>query len=225
MKLSKRLYACAQTLWPRYLQHPFVREMAEGTLPVEKFRFYMLQDSIYLRDYMKILAAILLKSDDFEEMRFLCGEMSNTIEETLRMHIPYMKRLGIPEAELRETAAHIDNSAYTQYMLCTAQAGDVLTGLVLLLNCSWSYAYIAEKMAERYAGAVGRESYSAWFSAYLSVSYRQANQALIDRIDGMAGDIREERVRQLCEIFAKCCLFELRFWDAVYAGKNGTERF
>lgn len=225
MKLSERIYACAQTFWPRYLQHPFVREMAEGTLPLEKFRRYMLQDYIYLRNYMKVFAAILLQSEDFEEIRFLCGEMSNTVEETFRTHIPYMKRLGITEAEIRDTVAHPDNSAYTQYMLRTAQAGDVLTGLILLLNCSWSYAYIAENMAERYVGAVGRGSYGAWFSAYLSAEYRQANQALIDRIDRMAEDSSEERAQELCGIFGKCCLFDLRFWDAVYAGENETERF
>lgn len=43
-KLSRRLYERVQELWPQYLRHPFVTQMAEGTLPVEKFRYYMLQD-------------------------------------------------------------------------------------------------------------------------------------------------------------------------------------
>ena len=43
-KLSQRLHACVQDIWPRYLTHPFVTQMADGTLPTEKFRYYMLQD-------------------------------------------------------------------------------------------------------------------------------------------------------------------------------------
>ena len=43
---------------PRYLTHPFVTQMADGTLPTEKFRYYMLQDYLYLKDYVKIFAAI-----------------------------------------------------------------------------------------------------------------------------------------------------------------------
>ena len=43
-KLSQRLHACVQDIWPRYLSHPFVMQMADGTLPMEKFRYYMLQD-------------------------------------------------------------------------------------------------------------------------------------------------------------------------------------
>ena len=58
-KLSRRLYERVKELWPQYLRHPFVTQMAEGTLPVEKFRYYMLQDYLYLRDYVKIFAAII----------------------------------------------------------------------------------------------------------------------------------------------------------------------
>ena len=122
MKLSETLYAQVQDIWPRYLSHPFVTEMAHGTLPKEKFRYYMLQ-----------------KAEDFEQIRFLCGEMSATIDETFRTHLPYMKRLGISEQEIACATAHIDSSAYSHYMICEAQAGDVLTGLVALLNKSGAY--------------------------------------------------------------------------------------
>lgn len=65
VKLSQTLYARAEKIWPRYLCHPFVTQMADGTLPPEKFRYYMLQDYLYLKDYVKIFAAIIQKADDF----------------------------------------------------------------------------------------------------------------------------------------------------------------
>ena len=106
-------------------------------------------------------------------------------------------------------------------MLCEAQAGDVLTGLVTLLNCSWSYAYIAEQMVERCPSALHDENYGAWFAGYVSEEYRQTNQALIDRIDALAEGIDEKKAQRLCEIFESCCLFDLRFWDMVYTmGEN-----
>lgn len=217
MKLSEIIWARAEKIWPRYLEHPFVVQMADGTLPTDRFRYYMLQDYLYLKDYVKIFAAIIQKSDDFEQIRFLCGEMSNTIGETFRTHLPYMRRLGITNEELERTTPHIDNSAYSHYMLCEAQSGDVLTGLVTLLNCSWSYAYIAEEMTRRFPNALSDERYGAWFAGYVSEEYRKTNRALIDRIDALAASIDEEKTRKLCEIFEKCCLFDLRFWDMVYA--------
>ena len=127
MKLSQRIYACAEKIWPQYLCHPFVVQMADGTLPEEKFRYYMLQDYLYLRDYVKIFAAIIQKADDFEQIRFLSTQLSDTIGETYRTHLPYMRRLGVTDAEIDAARPHIDNSAYTHYMICEAQAGDVPT--------------------------------------------------------------------------------------------------
>lgn len=216
MKLSERIYAHAKELWPQYLCHPFVTEMANGTLPTEKFRYYMLQDYLYLKDYVKIFAAIIQKADDFELLCFLSEEMSETIQETVRTHVPYMKRLGITEEEIRNARPHIDNSAYSHYMLCEAQMGDVLTGLVTLLNCSWSYAYIAEQIVKLHPEALRGEKYGSWFSGYISEEYRKTNQALIDRIDALGTEIDEEKAEHFCEIFEKCFLFDLRFWDLVY---------
>ena len=213
VKLSQTLYARAEKIWPRYLCHPFVTQMADGTLPPEKFRYYMLQDYLYLKDYVKIFAAIIQKADDFEQIRFLSGE-------TFRTHIPYMKRLGITEEEIHSARPHMDNNAYTHYMLWEAQTGDVLTGLVTLLNCSWSYAYIAEQMVQRYPQALQNKTYGAWFAGYLSEEYRKANQDLIDRIDALAASISPQEENRLCELFEKCCLFDLRFWDMAYAMGN-----
>ena len=220
-KLSQKIAVLAEKLWLRYLCHPFITQMADGTLPLEKFRYYMLQDYLYLRDYTKILAAILQKADTFEQIRFLSGEIESTLGETYRTHIPYMQRLGITEEEIRQAHTHIDNCAYSHYMLCETQNGNVLTGLVALLNCSWSYAYIAEQMVERCPSALHDENYGAWFAGYVSEEYRQTNQALIDRIDALAEVIDEKKAQRLCEIFENCCLFDLRFWDMVYTmGEN-----
>lgn len=101
-------------------------------------------------------------------------------------------------------------------MICEAQAGDVLTGLVTLLNCSWSYAYVAEQMTARYPNALSDARYGAWFAGYVSDAYRQTNQDLIDRIDALGASVDEAAAQHLCEIFEKCCRFDLRFWDMVY---------
>lgn len=222
MKLSERIYIRAKELWLQYLRHPFVMQMADGTLPTEKFRYYMLQDYLYLKDYVKIFAAIIQKADDFELLSFLSEEMSETIQETVRTHVPYMKRLGVTEEEIRNARPHIDNSAYSHYMLCEAQMGDVLTGLVTLLNCSWSYAYIAEQIVELHPEVLRGEKYGSWFAGYISEEYRKTNQALIDRIDALGAEIDEKKAQHLCEIFEKCFLFDLRFWDLVYT--MGEER-
>ena len=220
MKLSERIYEIAESLWPSCLENPFVVEMAKGTLPIEKFRYYMLQDYLYLKNYVKIFAEIIKKSDDLEEMQYLCKVMSETIDETARTHLPYMKRLGITDDEIESAKAHPYNSEYTGYMLSVAENGSVLHGLTALLNCSWEYAYVAENMVRIYPEALEGEHYGLWFSGYVSDDYRRTNQELIERIDRLAEKSSEEEIEYLLSVFRKTAFYDMRFWDMVYSLGN-----
>lgn len=55
MKVSERLFGEVKEIWDSYNTHPFVKGIADGSLPVEKFRFYMIQDHLYLMEYAKLL--------------------------------------------------------------------------------------------------------------------------------------------------------------------------
>ena len=37
-----------QQVWKEFTQHEFVEKMGDGTLPVDRFKFYMVQDYLYL---------------------------------------------------------------------------------------------------------------------------------------------------------------------------------
>ena len=39
MKLSERLFKTTEDLWKSYLEHPFVKGIADGSLDIDKFRF------------------------------------------------------------------------------------------------------------------------------------------------------------------------------------------
>lgn len=217
LKLSRRLYESVQDIWPCYLEHPFVREMAEGTLPPDKFRYYMLQDYAYLRDYTKIFAACISKAEDFNVIRFLSENIMAVLDETERVHIPYMKRLGITDEEIAAVVPHIINSSYSHYMICEAQSGTVLSGLVALLNCSWAYAYIGENMVKRFPDATLHPCYGQWFSGYVCDDYLRTNQLLIQMVDSLSEEISPQETARLCRIFRTCSQHELQFWDMAYA--------
>lgn len=42
-ELDDRLLAVAKPIWDGYLEQPFVKELGEGTLREDRFRFYMVQ--------------------------------------------------------------------------------------------------------------------------------------------------------------------------------------
>src|SRR5271166_1369127 len=54
----------AQPIWDRELKHPFVRGLADGTLSVDRFRFYLVQDYLFLIEYSRVFALAAAKARD-----------------------------------------------------------------------------------------------------------------------------------------------------------------
>lgn len=64
MSFSRSLKEKAIKVWEDGYNHPFVQELGAGTLDKEKFKFYLLQDYLYLLEYAKVFAMAMVKADD-----------------------------------------------------------------------------------------------------------------------------------------------------------------
>ena len=71
MTVTERLLKDTESIWAEYHQHPFVQGIADGTLDKEKFKYYMIQDYLYLLDYTKVFAIGVAKAKDIEFMKRL----------------------------------------------------------------------------------------------------------------------------------------------------------
>src|SRR5918911_704414 len=70
---------CA-SVWQGLHEHPFIQEVAKGTLPLAKFRFFLEQDLMYLPDYARCIAMSVVKSRSDTEMRYFAAELTATLE-------------------------------------------------------------------------------------------------------------------------------------------------
>ena len=60
--LSAELRDQSDRIWTGLHAHPFLRELAQGVLPLEKFRFFVEQDIMYLPDFARCIAMGAAKS-------------------------------------------------------------------------------------------------------------------------------------------------------------------
>ena len=100
MKLTEILYEDVKEIWDGYLKHPFVSGIGDGSLSLERFRFYMLQDYLYLYDYARVYALGIVKSREPEMMQFFSQLVNDTLNGEMDIHRGYMARLGITPEEV-----------------------------------------------------------------------------------------------------------------------------
>ena len=216
MKLSETLYAGAIDLWREAADKPFVREMVTGGLDPGLFRNYMLQDYLYLLDYIDTLRLIREQTDDDQLRDFLLKVIAETENETYRVHLPHLKEIGVSDEEIAGAVRTPVIIEYMGYMRRQVREHGFLAGLTALLQCSWLYAYIGERMSAEHPGEITASPYIFWFDAYTCSEFIEANQMWIDTLDHEAEGAGSETVSALKDIFTKCAGYENRLWDELY---------
>lgn len=213
--VSARLHDAAAPVWEACLRHPFVTGIGDGTLDMEKFRYFMLQDYLYLFDYARVFALGVVKARDPELMRVFAANVDAILGGEMKIHRAYMKRLDITEEQVFSVKPALANLSYTNYMLSVAHAGTPMEIVAAILACSWSYAEIGQALSA-IPGAAEHPFYGEWIRGYASEEYTATNQALIELMDTLAADATEAQLAYLTDVFVNCSRYELGFWDMAW---------
>lgn len=217
MKFSEVLYRQTEDIWNAYFDHPFIQGIADGSLDIQKFQFYMIQDYLYLWDYIKLFALGVLKSDDEDQMKEFSESLNLILHQEMDIHRGYMEKLGISEEEVMEAQKSFINLSYTNYMLSVSQKGAVEEVIAALLSCCWTYAVIGKRIDDKNPQAKEHAFYGDWIKGYSDAGFQAMANWYVNEIDLIGELVSEERKQQLITIFRNCCLYELKFWDMAEA--------
>ena len=213
MAVVDRLLAAARPIWDRYNEHPFVKGIEDGTLDKEKFRYYILQDYLYLEEYAKVFAIGVAKAEDLEMIRLFAGYINVLTDGEMDIHRGYMGELGITQEELDAMPRALDNLSYTSYMLRVAYEETQVEILAGILSCAHSYEMIAKRIIENNPDSVNHPFYGDWIKGYASDAYTKENVALMAHLDRLTEHYTEQQVQHLIDIFVACSRYEELFWD------------
>lgn len=218
MKFSERLYENVLPIWQKNHAHPFVQGMGDGTLDKNKFRFYMIQDYLYLIEYAKVFALGAVKATDLKTMGKFASLLDSTLNEEMELHRQYAKKFSITKEELEAAKPSPTTLAYTHYMLHVSQNGTLAELVAALLPCMWSYWEIGKDLNSR-EGASEHEFYGEWISMYASEEFGQLATWCIDLMDELTNGKPEVELVKLEEIFLNTTRFEYMFWEMAFNEK------
>lgn len=113
MRTTQRLYEAAHPIWEQCHDHPFVRGIGDGSLDLEKFQWFLLQDYLYLFDYARVFAYGVVKARDPGLMRTFSANVDAILGGEMKVHRAYMARLGITEEQVFSVQPALSNLSYT----------------------------------------------------------------------------------------------------------------
>jgi len=212
MNTVDRLLDATTEIWKAYNEHPFVLGIQNGTLDKDKFRYYIIQDYLYLEDYAKTFAVGVAKAKSLKIANIFAKYIS-VMNGELDVHNGYLARLGVTQEEIDSMPRSLDNLSYTSYMLRVAYEEGEAEILAAILSCAYSYEIIAKNIVKNNPVSVHDTFYGDWIKGYTSEGYAQENVILLDELNRLTENYTEKQIRHLVDIFVACSRYELAFWE------------
>lgn len=210
---SERAWEGSLPVYEAILEHPFLAGLTDGTLPRERFVFYLIQDAAYLRDFARALEVVAEKAPREEWAALLRTHARETLDEEVKMQEEIFRRYGVSERQQRETPRAPDAFAYTRFLLAAVHEGSFGEGMAALLPCYWIYWEVGRELARK---GSPEPAYQQWIDAYSSEAYGQAVRQVIGMVDEWAAAASDEERARMSEVFAIGSRYEWMFWNAAW---------
>ena len=197
------------------LEHPFITGIGDGSLPVDRFKYYVIQDYVYLIDYSRALAVASARAIDLQDMSWFAGLLDETLNQEMALHRSYCQEFGINLQELESVEPASTTKSYTNFLLKTAYQGSFGELVASLLPCQWGYWEIGDHLLKR-GLPTSAPLYAQWIKMYTSEEFTElAHQIreMADRIGGGAGLAEQAAMRQA---YTDSVRLEHRCWDMAY---------
>jgi thiaminase/transcriptional activator TenA len=204
---------CAQD-WTSYIEHEFVRKLGAGTLPETAFRQYLIQDYLFLIQFVRAYALAVYKSDTLPDMRQAAAGMSAILDIEMGLHVEFCAGWGLKEADMQSAPEASACMAYTRFVLERGMAGDLLDLHVALAPCIVGYAEIGAMLVTDPDTIVNGNPYMPWIEMYAGDEYQEVAESEKTFLDDLL--VRRGgpgRMMALSDTFVKATRLEVDFWQ------------
>jgi thiaminase len=205
----------------QYCQHPFNRQLYDGTLPNAPFMWFLQQDAIYLKAYASVLETISkrLAPEHPDFAAIFLQFKKETIEAEQYVNSEYLQKSALPffATSPKIIAPAIKN--YIDHLQATAEKGTINEAIVACYPCFYLYAELGKQNKGKYPS----NKYSAWTDFYSDENFLKSTTRITDILDELTAAISEKERQQLIEVFKRSATFEVGFCNAAVEIEQSQE--
>lgn len=208
MKNSAKLLKKAEKEWKRIISHPFLIEVGNGTIKREIFEFWVTQDYLFVREAIRFLAALQLRSPDYE-ISLVLVDSFGALKNELEMFERYKSGLSS-----RVEATNVCRS-YTDFLITTALTKGFEEPFAALWCAergyfdSWSNA---KRLSTR------NNPYKAFIDRWTSDDFKKYVDWIEKTLNRLLEGTSDRKLRSVEKTFLMTANYESQFWDMAYSG-------
>jgi thiaminase/transcriptional activator TenA len=210
MTFTGELWRSIEPIYAAILDHPFVRGLTDGSLSRESFRFYAIQDALYLRDFARALALAAARAPRDEWIIMFNEHAAGSLRVERSLHEGFFGEWGLTARDVTSTPLAPTNLAYTSYLLAVAHGAPFHEGLAALLPCYWIYWEVG-KALER-AGS-SDPLYTRWIGTYAADEFGRLVKAVLEVTNETAASLTAAQQDTMRRHFVTTSRYEWMFWD------------
>jgi thiaminase/transcriptional activator TenA len=213
MAFSETLWQSIEGIFAKILEHPFLKGLTDGTLDEEAFRFYVVQDALYLRDFARGLAILGAKAPEDDWLVMFCEHAKSAIIVERALHESFFREWGLSDEEVYATPMAPTNLLYTSYLLRVAYERPFHEGVGAFLPCYWIYLEVGKALE---AKGSPNPIYQRWIETYSSAEYEGIVRQVIAAADKIAETLTDKQREAMRQHFIATSKMEWMFWDMGY---------
>ncbi|GAB2755716.1 thiaminase II [Salinifilum aidingensis] len=197
------------------VQHPFNAALADGSLPRDRFAFYIVQDGRYLVAFAQALAAAASRADESGDAAFLAGAAREAVVEERRLHAGYINELGLSDEDVEAVRTSPSCDAYTSYLRACAGSEPYPVLVAAILPCFWVYQHVGSTILDS-VGDVSVHPYRAWIETYADEAFADAVLTARELTDRLAERADADTRRRMFDAFTRATEYEWLFWNSAW---------
>lgn len=213
-KLSEIAWQKTSKIIKKIQSHPFNLELASGDLAMDKFAYYIEQDSYYLKYFSRSLAMIASRSPFDFIKDFLSFSEGALVAEQEVVHVFFRKTFNFKDTGKLTPAA----LCYTNYLLKTSSIDPIETAIAAVLPCFWVYQKVGTSIANT-TDTKSRNPYLRWIENYSGEEFENSVKKAIAIFDEIALSVSDKIRLSMLDAFYKSTVLEWHFWNDAYHKK------
>lgn len=217
--LKDRLLKENENLVNSIYNHPFMTDLVDGKLPIDKYQFYVKQNVFYLKEFSRSIATLStrIKDDPAAASAFL-NMASRVLTEEMERQVEFSKCIGLTVEDLNNAVPlAIPTLAYTsfEYRMCNFEPLPVAAAS--LAPCQWLYGVLGEKFVRGLKKSYGLTNKDLiMYEYYSSEKYTALSKMVSEFINRKIEQASAEEKKWVHTAFRTSCEYEYYFFDVPY---------